>query len=305
VTDPQTGESVAKRRKARMLAGPDEDQRKDAKEREDLHLAPLGSGSDYTPFLQHLGIASTNIGFGGEGPGGSYHTLYDTFDHYTRFRDPGLAYGVALADVTGRITLRLANAPVVPFEFKAFAESMSKYVEELKKLSQEMREETERQNRMIEDGTYALALDPTKPPGPPEPKSRVPHFNFAPLDNAVGELERSADAYDEARSRAESMDAQTLEKFNRLLYTSERLLTREEGLPGRPWYRHYIYAPGFYTGYGVKTIPGVREAIEEREYGEVEGQIEIAAEVLERFAGRIDEIVSLIPPETEPPETEE
>ncbi len=300
VTDPQTGESVAKRRKARMLAGPDEDQRKDAKEREDLHLAPLGSGSDYTPFLQHLGIASTNIGFGGEGPGGSYHTLYDTFDHYTRFRDPGLAYGVALADVTGRITLRLANAPVVPFEFKAFAESVSKYVEELKKLSQEMREETERQNRMIEDGTYALALDPTTPPGPPELKPRVPHFNFAPLDNAVGELERSADAYDEARSRAESMDAQTLEKFNRLLYTSERLLTREEGLPGRPWYRHYIYAPGFYTGYGVKTIPGVREAIEEREYSEVEGQIEIAAEVLERFAGRIDEIVSLIPPETEP-----
>ena len=299
VIDPQTGESVAKRRRARMLTGPDKEQRKEAKERKDLRIAPLGSGSDYTPFLQHLGIASTNVGFGGEGPGGSYHTLYDTFDHYTRFRDPGLAYGVALAEVNGRMVLRLANARVVPFEFKAFTDSVSKYIEELSKLAEDMREETERQNRLIEDGTFELALDPQKPPGPPEAKPRVPHFNFAPLDNAQATLARSADAYDEARLRAVSMDPSSLERLNRLLYTSERLLTREEGLPGRPWYRHYIYAPGFYTGYGVKTIPGVREAIEQREYGEVEGQIAIAAEVLERFAARIDEIVSLIPPAPE------
>ena len=299
VVDPQTGESVAKRRKARMLTSSDKDLRREAKERKDLRLAPLGSGSDYTPFLQHLGIASLNLGFGGEGPGGSYHTLYDTFEHYTRFRDPGLVYGVALAELNGRAVLRLANAPVLPFEFTAFAESVGTYVEELTKLADGMREETERENTMIEDGTYELALDPTKPPGPPQPKQRVPHFNFAPLQNALAQLERSANAFDEARVRMLGLDADARENINRLLYTSERLLIREEGLPGRPWYRHYIYAPGFYTGYGVKTIPGVREAIEEREYDQVEGQIEIAGAVLGRFAERIDEVVSLIPPEPE------
>ena len=297
VTDPQTGESVARRRKAQMLIGDDIEQRTEAKERADLRLAPLGSGSDYTPFLQHLGIASTNLSFSGEGPSGSYHTLYDTFEHYTHFRNPGLAYSVALADVNGRATLRLANATILPFEFTAFTDSVGKYVEELKKLADDMREETERHNTMIEDGTYALALDPTKPPGPPEPKPRVPHFNFAPLENAVARVERSANAFKEAQARIANVSADDRAALNRLLYTAERLLTREEGLPKRPWYRHTIYAPGFYTGYGVKTIPGVREAIEEREYSEVEPQIEIAAAVLERYADRVDEIVARIPGE--------
>lgn len=297
VKDPETGQSVAKRLKARLLIGNDKDLRKEAKERADLRLAPLGSGSDYTPFLQHLGIASINLGFGGEGPGGSYHTLYDTFEHYTRFRDPGLVYGVALAEVNGRATLRLANAQVLPFEFTALADSIGKYVEELEKLADDMREETERQNAMIEDGTYELALDPTKPPWPPQAKPRVPHFNFAPLENASERLQRSANAYDEVRGQALALNARARTRIDQGLYTSERLLTRAQGLPGRPWYRHHVYAPGFYTGYGVKTIPGVREAIEEREYEQVEQQIEIAAAVLERFAARIDEIVSMISPE--------
>ena len=162
VTDPETGLSVGERQRARMLSTGNDKARKEAA-RKNLRLHPLGSGSDYTPFLQHLGLASSNSGFGGEGGGGSYHTLYDTYEHYTRFHDPEFAYGVTLAKVNGRVLLRLANADVLPFEFKAFAEDMGKAVEELEKLADDMRTETERVNGLLDDGRYAAALDPTQP----------------------------------------------------------------------------------------------------------------------------------------------
>lgn len=293
VTDPETGLSVGERQRARMLSTGNDKARKEAA-RKNLRLHPLGSGSDYTPFLQHLGLASSNSGFGGEGGGGSYHTLYDTYEHYTRFHDPEFAYGVTLAKVNGRVLLRLANADVLPFEFKAFAEDMGKAVEELEKLADDMRTETERVNGLLDDGRYAAALDPTQPLQPPLKKELVPHFNFAPLQNAVGSLEGSADAFEMARE-GETPSGDNLRQLNKLVYTSERLLTREHGLPGRPWYRHHIYAPGFYTGYGAKTFPGVREAIEQRRFHEVDEQIVIVAGILESFAARLDEAAALLP----------
>lgn len=258
--------------------------------RKDLRLDPLGSGSDYTPFLQHLGIASANMGFGGEAAGGSYHTLYDTYEHHSKWNDPGLQYGVALSQLGGRATLRLANAPTLPFEFKGLADNIGLYVGELESLADKMRKQTERTNKNIKEGLYALALDPNKTLGPPKREKPVPHFNFAPLKNALDRLQTAADAYDAAAAKGFVAS----EKINQLLYTSERLLTRDEGLDGRNWYKHHIYAPGFYTGYGVKTIPGVREAIEQREYDQVAGQMEIAAQVLDRLSGRIEEIVALL-----------
>jgi N-acetylated-alpha-linked acidic dipeptidase len=258
--------------------------------RKDLRLDPLGSGSDYTPFLQHLGIASANMGFGGEAAGGSYHTLYDTYEHHSKWNDPGLQYGVALSQLGGRATLRLANAPTLPFEFKGLADNIGLYVGELESLADKMRKQTERTNKNIKEGLYALALDPNKTLGPPKREKPVPHFNFAPLKNALDRLQTAADAYDAAAAKGFVAS----EKINQLLYTSERLLTRDEGLDGRNWYKHHIYAPGFYTGYGVKTIPGVREAIEQREYDQVAGQMEIAAQVMDRLSGRIEEIVALL-----------
>ncbi|MEE4382661.1 MAG: transferrin receptor-like dimerization domain-containing protein, partial [Pseudomonadales bacterium] len=83
-------------------------------------------------------------------------------------------------------------------------------------------------------------------------------------------------------------------RLNRLLYTSERVLTHEDGLPRRPWFRHHVYAPGFYTGYGVKTLPAVREAVEEREFDMVDAQVRRTAAVLEAMAERIETIVALI-----------
>jgi len=284
LNDPLLDITLKERRRASLLVNGDDRVRAEAREREDLRIFPMGSGSDYTPFLQHLGIASAHLGFNGEAADGSYHTLYDTYEHYTKFRDPGLVYGVTLAKVTGRATLRLANAERLPFEFKGFSDNVAMYVAELTELADTMREATERENRLIEDGTFAAALDPRKSLGPPGAKAPVPHFNFAPLRNALSRLEQAASDYDAVAASGSASDPE----INKLLYTSERLLSREAGLEGREWYKHHIYAPGFYTGYGVKTIPGVREAIEQRNYDKVEAQVEIAAEVLNAMAARIE-----------------
>jgi N-acetylated-alpha-linked acidic dipeptidase len=286
VDDPLSDITLKERRRAFLLVNGDDKAKAEARDRADLRIYPMGSGSDYTPFLQHLGIASANLGFGGEAADGSYHTLYDTYEHFTKFRDPGLVYGATLARVTGRATLRLANAPRLPFEFNGFADNVALYVGELEKLADDLRKKTEDDNSLIANGTYAAALDPHKSLGPPAEKAPVPYFNFAPLRNALERLQNAACAFDEAAGMSDASN----EEINRLLYTSERLLTRDEGLEGREWYKHYIYAPGFYTGYGVKTIPGVREAIEQREYDKVGPQVDKAAAVIESVAGRIEEL---------------
>ena len=287
IDDPQTGVSVKERRRANLsINSSNENARTEAKNRSDLRISPLGSGSDYTPFLQHLGIASANIGFGGESAGGSYHTMYDTYEHYTKWIDPGLIYGEVLAQVAGHATLRLANAPRLPFEFKGFTDNVSVYISEIETLADDMRTNTEETNQNITDGIYDLILDPTKSFGPPTAQAQVPFFNFAPLKNALARLESAAENYE--TTIASGIAATTEENY--LLYQTERELIRQEGLNGRPWYKHHIYAPGFYTGYGVKTIPGVREAIEQRQFDEVAGQIDIAAEVLTKMAVKVEEL---------------
>jgi N-acetylated-alpha-linked acidic dipeptidase len=256
-------------------------------ERADLRISPLGSGSDYTPFLQHLGIASMNIGFGGEDGGGSYHSIYDSFDHYTRFGDPGLAYGVALAKVCGHATLRLANADSLPFEFTNFAETVGGYATEVMRLADTMREETRATNQVISNGMLYAVQDPTETFVVPKEKGPVPFLNFAPLQNAIAKLKESAKRY-QSEAKSKPITPADRRELDRLLYGSERLLTRKEGLPRRDWFKHQIYAPGFYTGYGVKTLPGIREAIEQRDWREATEQIEIAARTIERFAAEID-----------------
>jgi len=291
VKDPRSEVTLKQRLQAGLtIYGESEQEKTDAAERADIRIYPMGSGSDYTPFLQHLGIASANLGFYGEAAGGSYHTLYDTYEHFTTWNDPGLTYSATLPKVTGRATLRLANAQRLPFEFTGFADNIALYVSELEDLADTMRDETAKNNELIDSGVYAAALDPDKSFGAPVKHEPVPHFGFAPLKNALERLQAAAIAFDTA---AETSTV-TSEEINNLLYTSERLLTRDEGLEGRTWYKHHIYAPGFYTGYGVKTIPGVREAIEQREYEKVEPQVEIAAGVLNAMAERIEQVTKAI-----------
>jgi N-acetylated-alpha-linked acidic dipeptidase len=292
VSDPQTGVPVGERLRARIRVTGDPSSREEVAERKDLRIYPLGSGSDYTPFLQHAGIASANLSFGGEGEGGSYHTLYDTYEHFTRFRDPGFRYGVALADLAGTAVLRLANAEILPFRFKGLADNLKHYLDELEKLADDVRADAARINGMLEAGDFELALDPARPLSAPAPQPEVPHFNFAPLKNAIDRVTASAGTLDEALSGSAPGPDPT--ELNRRLYMSERALTSAEGLPGRDWYRHQVYAPGFYTGYGVKTLPRVREAIEAELYDQVDAEIDFTARVLNGFADYLDGTAAIL-----------
>src|SRR5688572_15415163 len=198
VDDPQTKLTVWDRARANQIVNGSAAARKEAQERADLRIYPLGSGSDYTPFLQHLGIASLNIGFGGEDGGGSYHSIYDSFDHYTRFGDPGFDYGVALAQVAGRVTLRFANADTLPFTFSNFADTVARYVKEVTKLADTMRDDTRTLNQQISSGMLKAVQDPTETFVVPDAKEPVPHLNFAPLQNSIARLNDSVRKYQAA-----------------------------------------------------------------------------------------------------------
>jgi N-acetylated-alpha-linked acidic dipeptidase len=286
VIDPQTNVSVFERRNAiQQVSG--------AAPWSHYELSALGSGSDYSPFFQHLGVASFNMGFGGESSGGEYHTMYDSYKHYKRFKDPSFQYGVALAKVAGRTSLRLANAELLPFEFGHFTTIVKGYADEVTGMADKLRKEADAHNAMIDNGLYALASDPKDNLKVPNAKPTVPHFNFAPLENALGNLDKQSKRFMKATQNGVS-DVKNKVAVNAILKDMERALTKEHGLPKRPWYKHHIYAPGFYTGYGVKTLPGVREAIEQSEFDQVEAQINILASVINEFSFQIDKAVSLM-----------
>ncbi len=283
VQDPQRKVSVGERLRARQLADEtDVEKRKELRDRELIRLDALGSGSDYTPFLQHLGIAALSIGYGGEDGGGSYHSIYDSFDHFIRFGDPNFDYGITQAKTVGRLMLRLADADVLPFEYTTLTDTLARYVEELQKLADTSRRDIEERNRLIRDDTLEIAADPTEPFVAPKIEQPAPYLDFAPLLNAIARVKRAAADYEKAAPNAQSP------ALDQALMHAEQSLTRPEGLPRRPWYRHQIYAPGFYTGYGVKTLPGAREAIEQKNWTEANQQIEIEAKVIEEYAAQIN-----------------
>jgi N-acetylated-alpha-linked acidic dipeptidase len=298
VTDPQTKVSVLERTRALRLANGSAEVRRATRERADLSIAALGSGSDYTPFIQHLGIASLNIGYGGEDNGGSYHSIYDSFYHYTRFGDPNFAYGIALSQTGGRMVMRLANADVLPLAFGNFADAVDRYLREVTRLTDDMREETREKNRQISDRTLEIIADPTQVYIVPKQEAPVPYLNFAPLQNSLARLQESARSFDAAVSEASSagrtLSADAEKSLDEILIGTERTMTREQGLPRRPWFKHQIYAPGFYTGYGVKTLPGVREAVEQRNWAEAAEQVGVIAETIDRLSGEIDRATKIV-----------
>ena len=292
VPDPETKMNVWERMRAQQIVNGSANEKKEARERSDLRIDALGSGSDYTPFIQHLGIASMNIGFGGEDGGGSYHSIYDSFDHYTRFGDPTFEYGVALAKVCGHAVLRLADADTLPFEFVNFADTVNMYAGEVMKLADTMRDDTRSANDAISNGMLAAVQDPTKKFVMPKPKDPVPFLNFAPLQNAVARLSESAKQYQKA-SGGKSLPADARRQLDLALMNTERSMLGS-GLPRRDWFRHEIYAPGFYTGYGVKTLPGIREAIEQRDWKEATEQISVVARSIENASEAIDKATATL-----------
>ena len=307
VKDPQTGVTVGARLRAKTLV---DGREKGATEREkkyaklaagggDLAIDALGSGSDFTPFLQHLGIASLSVEFGGENEqAGVYHSNYDSYDHYVRFGDPGFAYGIAEAQAVGHTVLRMADANILPFQFGSFADTMDGYLAELHELADRKRKDAEELGKLLDQGVYKLADDPRHPLIAPEREPEVPYLDFAALDNAVMRLKKCAKTYDERYTRLQTGTARLSAERNRqldeLLRGMEAALTHEHGLPGREWYKHLIYEPGLYTGYGVKTVPGVREAIEQNHWDEANRYIGLTAAALTAYCDRLDQATKVL-----------
>jgi N-acetylated-alpha-linked acidic dipeptidase len=285
IEDPETKGTVWARWKARRIADGPADRRAESRSRANLRIGALGSGSDYTPFLQHHGVASLNLSFGGFDDDGIYHSIYDDFYHFKKFSDPGFLYGRTLAQFVGTATLRLADADILPYEFTGLADTVQTYVREVQALLKQRQDEVQERNRQVTDGVFAAVSDPRRPRPIPSLEEVPPALNFAPLENAASALARAADRFHKAVTAARERvvtDAVRLQAINARLIQSERQFIDEQGLPRRNWYRHLLYAPGYYTGYGVKTLPGVREAIEDKRYGEVEREVSRVAEALTR-----------------------
>ncbi len=294
IEDPEAQMTVWKREQLSKIAkAKSAEDRRELRERADLRIEPLGSGTDYTAFLDHLGIATLDLGYGGEDEQGIYHSVYDDFYWYTHFSDRDFVYGRALAQTVGTSVMRLADAEVLPFEFVSLADTVDAYRKDLEKLLATKQDEIRERNQELEDGVFAAINDPRRPTVAPVREEIPPHLNFAPLENAVESLTRSAKHYHQALADKQALFddaamASTLGTLNRKLIESERRLTNAEGLPRRPWYKHLLYAPGIYTGYGVKTLPGVREGIEQKRYAEADQEIVRAAKALDDEAALIE-----------------
>jgi len=311
VGDPQLPVSVLNRLRAKFLADGEiksatEEQRTLARQvaaGPTVPLAALGAGTDFTPFLDHLGISVLSLEYGGEDQmSGCYHSVYDSFDHYERFGDPGHVYGVALAQTVGRVMLQLADADAMPFSYAILADTVDGYVREIKTLAEGMREKTEMRNRLVATNAYTISTDPREPFVPPVAEAPVPVLDLASLDHAVHRLKASAQACDTAMARfveagSTRADRHRLE-LEALWQGMEQALTYENGLPGRSWYRHMVYAPGLLTGYGVKTLPGLREAIEDRRWAEAKKYAAVIADAFGVYADRLDRVRSFL--EAEP-----
>ena len=298
ITDPEKKIPVWKRSQLARIAQADSpEEREEARTRPDLRIGALGSGSDYTVFLDHLGVATLNLGYGGEDGGGIYHSIYDDFYWYTHFSDTDFVYGRTLAQTIGTAVMRLADAELLPFDFTNLADTVRQYAQELSKLLKAKQDEIRERNRQIEEGVFTATADPKETSVPPTVEEVPPHLNFAPLENAVEALARGAEHYQKAWRKAHenggaALSRASLRAVNAKLIESERRLTSPDGLPGRPWFKHQIYAPGAYTGYGVKTIPGVREAIEQKKWQEAEAQVGRVAHILTDEAALIESAAS-------------
>jgi N-acetylated-alpha-linked acidic dipeptidase len=294
VQDPETKLSVWRREQLKEIAEASTDEeRRELRDRGDMRLDMLGGGSDHAPFINFAGIASLGIGFSGEDHGGIYHSIYDDFYWYTHFSDYDFVYGRALAQVGGTAIMRMADADLLPFQFADFADDVKVYVHEVEKFAGQQRDEIQERNLKILEGVYSETSDPRETWVAPKKEEIPPHLNFAPLDNAVENLTRSSAEYQKALERLSAnggaaLAQASMQEVNALLIQSERKLTTPEGLPGRFWYKHQLYAPGAYTGYAAKAIPAVRENLEQKKWKEAEQAAARVAEVLENESALIN-----------------
>jgi N-acetylated-alpha-linked acidic dipeptidase len=295
VEDPEKQIPVWKRLQlSRIATASGSEERNEARNRADLRIRALGDGSDYASFLDHGGIASMNLGFGGEGRGGQYHSIYDDFAWFTKYDDPKFEYGRALAQTAGTAIMRLADSDLLPFEFVDQAETFSGYVKDLQKLLKTKQDEATERTLALEEGAFNAVSDPQEPTLAPPPLDRPPAINFAVMENGMEALTQAARRYDQAAKKIseQTLTADELKAINEKLYRSERFFLNTDGLPNRPWFRHQIYAPGAYTGYAVKTMPMVRESLEQRQWAQAEKGALLVGDLLQKEAAWISDIAA-------------
>jgi N-acetylated-alpha-linked acidic dipeptidase len=294
INDPEKNIPVWQRaRLSRIANAKNQEERAEIRKRAALTIGALGDGSDYASFLDHAGISALNIGYGGENDANAYHSVYDDFSWYTHFLDTDFSYGRALAQTGGTTVMRLADAEVIPFEYVGMAETIAKYVTELEKQLKDKQEEIIEHNLELKEGVFTAVADPHKTSAPPPHETTPPYMNFAPLKNGVDAIKRSAERYESAVAKAQAEGApalspQALDRLNIDLLKIQRTFLTERGLPERPWFKHQVYAPGAYTGYGAKPIAAVREYMDEKKWTEAEAQVPAVAKVLQDVAAAID-----------------
>ena len=299
ITDPETHESVWKRQQAALLLRggrrPNPARAGAAKEmltRGTLPIEAIGSGSDFAAFIDHLGIVSLNLGYGGEDRSGTYHSAYDTPWFTDHFGDKDEVYGPILAQTAGTLVMRMADADILPYDFKIFAEAVKGYDTELKNLAKSLREDAETRKRNIDMGLYTLIEDPRSPMQAPGSLTPPPAMNFSALDESIAALEKAAGNFNQAEANIATLSPEKRRELNAELAVVERRLLSDQGLPRRPWVKHVLYAPGTYTGYGVKTIPGVREGLEQGRFEEAQEQVAVVAKAIQNEAAFIDQIAA-------------
>jgi N-acetylated-alpha-linked acidic dipeptidase len=294
IQDPETKMSVFERSHLASIAkAKDADERSDLRKRNDLKVKELGDGSDYTAFQDFAGISTLNVEFGDEDDGTQYHSIYDDFYWYTHFVDKDFTYGRALAQTAGTAMMRLADADLIPYDYAPQAKAITKYESDLEKLLKDKQEEFTERDLELKEGVFKAMNDPRRPMLPPPAEPVPPYINFAPMKNALEVLNKSAERYSKilADWRAKgspAVSAEALERVNVDLLKVPRLFLNEKGLPGRPWFKNQVYAPGAYTGYGAKPIAAVREYMDARKWKEAEAQVPGVAQVLENVAAGID-----------------
>jgi N-acetylated-alpha-linked acidic dipeptidase len=293
INDPEKNISVWQRAKLARIASGNAEERGELRKRANLRIRALGDGSDYAPFLDHAGVSALNLGFGGEGDGDSYHSIYDDFAWYSKFMDPDFVYGRLLAQTAGTAMMRLADADFVPYDYTAMADTISRYESELEKQLKDKQDDATERNTQLKEGVFTAVADPKKTSIPP-PKEEVPPFmNFAPLKNALEPLKQSADRYAAAVGKLDDAALATLtpNQLNQIdadLLRIQRAFLTEKGLPERPWFKHQVYAPGAYTGYGAKPIAAVREYMDAKKWKEAEAQVPMVADVLTNVTAAIN-----------------
>ena len=292
IQDPEKHISVEQRARLQQIArAHNAEERTEIRKSNDVRINALGDGSDYTAFMDHAGISALNIGYGGENDADSYHSIYDDFYWYTKFVDTDFSYGRALAQTGGTAVMRLADADLIPYEYNAEAETIERYVKDLEKLLKDKQEEITERNLELKEGVFSATADPRKTYVSPPAKQVPPFMNFAPLKNGVEAIKNSAERYQAAFARWQAsgipLPARTATALNGELIQIQRTFLTEKGLPERPWFKHQVYAPGAYTGYGAKPIAAVREYMDQEKWNEADAQVPLVGQVLENVAAAI------------------